>query len=155
VDRCVHSFLIRGPIKTVESNFSKWPDVTPTELGFESQHRLFDRLCDKLGAPSPAIDAEELLDDTHGMLRAWCDAMGLPFVVEALNWKNDKPTRVSWYDGDRFHEKLRASDGFKRQKRGYPPVASHPRMVELYLDCVPLYQALYRHRLTTTAPDGG
>jgi hypothetical protein len=147
LDRCVHSFLIRDPAKTVESNFSKWPDINETELGFESQRRLFDRLCDRHGEPPPVIDAEELLDDTHGMLEAWCAAVGLPFVPEALNWESDKPKKVSWYDGDRFHDNLRASDGFKRQKRTYPPVASHPRMVELYLTCVPHYQALYAHRI--------
>lgn len=148
LERCVHSFLIRDPAKTIESNFSKWPDITERELGFESLHRLFDRLCDRLGAPPPVIDAEELLDDTHGMLAAWCDAVGLPFVAEAMHWADDRPKDVSWFDGDSFHDNLKSSDGFKRQKRTYPPVASHPRMVELFLASAPHYRALYAHRIS-------
>lgn len=152
LDQCVHSFLIRDPAKTVESNYAKWPDITVKELGFEAQHRLFNRLCERNGTPPPVIDAEELLDDAHGILRAWCSAVGLPFIEEALSWKGDTPKSVSWFDGDRFHGNLKASDGLKRQKRGYPPVASDPRMVELYLDCVPHYRALYAHRLTPITP---
>lgn len=147
LDCMTHSFLIRDPAKTIESNFDKWPDISVKELGFESQHALFDRLTQKLGAPPPVIDAEELLDDTPGVLEAWCDAVGLPFIAEAIEWGEKDLGQVSWFEGGKFHDNLRKSTGLKRQHRSYAPVASHPRMVELYLECIPHYQALYPHRL--------
>ena len=149
LDVMTHSFLIRDPAKTIESYHAKTPDITFNELGFDTQHALFDRLTEKLGTQPPVIDAEDLLNDTPGVLEAWCDAVGLPYIEEAIEWGDKELGQVSWFEGGRFHDNLRASGGLKRQHRSYPPIASNPRMLELYNQCVPHFQALYPHRLAS------
>lgn len=36
------------------------------------------------------IDADDLLDDPEGILRAYCKSVGLEFTPDMLNWDNDE-----------------------------------------------------------------
>lgn len=144
-----HSFLIRDPAKTISSMYDKWPDFHPKEVGFLEQRALFDRLCDKYGAPPPVIDSDDLLEDPQGMVAVWCRAVGIPFIPEALSWEPGARDEVSWWDGGSFHANLRNSDGLKPQKRKYVEVDSLPDWVkEVYEAVLPHYKHLHAQRLT-------
>jgi hypothetical protein len=143
-----HSFLIREPAKTITSMFDKWPDFHQKEVGFPEQRRLFDRLCDRLGHPPPVLDSDDLLENPHEMVEAWCKAVGIAFLPEALSWEPGARDEVSWWDGGSFHANLRNSDGLKAQKRKYVDIAKTPtRVQEIYEVVLPHYQHLYAHRL--------
>lgn len=147
-----HSFLIRDPAKTISSMYDKWPDFHPKEVGFAEQRTLFDRLCDKQGAAPPVIDSDDLLEDPQAMVAAWCRAVGIPFMPEALSWQPGARDEVSWWDGGSFHANLRNSDGLKPQKRKYVEVDRLPDWVKgVYHDCLPHYKHLHAQRLTTSA----
>ncbi len=111
LDHFTHSFLIRDPAKTITSMFDKWPDFHEKEVGFAEQRALFDRICDRAGTPPPVLDSDDLLEDPHGLVEAWCDAVGIPFMADALSWEPGARDEVSWWDGGSFHANLRNSDG--------------------------------------------
>lgn len=149
LDHFNHSFLIRDPAKVITSMYKNWPDFVLDELAFLEQRQLFDRLIDSTGNPPPVIDSDDLLENPAGIVEAYCNAVGIPFLDEALSWKPGDRNEVSWYDGGSWHKNLRDSDGLKPQKRGYININEAPdRVKEMYDICLPHYQKLYKYRLT-------
>ncbi len=144
-----HSFLIRDPAKTITSIYNKWPDFHEKEVGFAEQRELFDRLCDTHGTPPPVLDSDGLLENPHHMVEVWCNAVGIPFIEEALSWEPGARDEVSWWDGGSFHKNLRDSDGLKPQKRKYVEMDFLPdRVKAVYERVLPHYQHLKNHSLS-------
>ena len=146
---CDHSFLVRDPKRVVPALNHHWPDFTLEETGFESLSALFDRLELRDGQAPPVIASQDLLDDPETVTEAYCEALGIPFVREALSWEQGERKAVSWYGegSGPWHDNLRASTGIKPQTSSYPPIESSPKLVEAYQACLPHYEKLYRRRL--------
>jgi len=144
-----HTFLIRDAAKVVTSVQKRWPDVHLKELAFAEQRALFDRISDRDGQAPPVIDSDDLLENPEGIVRAYCDAVGLPFIKEALTWEAGINTSsYSWYDSGSWHEKLKGSTGLKPQKPGYTDISSAPhRAKQLYKKVRLHYEHLYQYRL--------
>lgn len=149
LDNFTHSFLIRDPAKTISSMYNKWPDFHEKEVGFPEQRQLFDMIADKTGTPPPVIDSDDLLEDPVNMVRLWCEAVGIPFIEEALSWEPGARDEVSWWDGGSFHANLRNSDGLKPQPRtSYVEVKDAPeRVQQVHARMLPHYEHMYAHRL--------
>ena len=145
-----HAFLIRDPAKTISSMYDKWPDFDETEVGFPEQRALFDLLWALHGTPPPVIDSDDLLENPDQMVKAFCDAVDIPFIPEALSWApGGDPSAHSWWDGGSFHKNLAQSTGLTRQARRYVEVADAPRRVQqVYRRMKPHYDRLYDHRIT-------
>ncbi len=150
-----HSFLIRNPAKVLASLQRSWVKTGSSgfernEIGFDEQRRLFDILCERDGTAPPVIDSDDLLEDPNTMVEAYCKAVGLPFIPEALSWEPGSRSEVRWYDGDDsiWHDTLRNSDGLKPQPRKASDLADLPQWLrELYHSFLPHYQHLHTHRL--------
>lgn len=143
-----HSFLIRDPSRTITSMYRHWPDFHVDEVGFPEQRHLFDQLTELHGSPPPVIDSDDLLADPMGVVKVWCEAVGIPFVPEALSWEPGARDEVSWWDGGSFHENLRNSDGLKPQRRTSVDISEAPERVrQVYEEMLPHYVHLHRHRL--------
>ena len=143
-----HSFLIRDPAKSITSMHAKWPDFHEKEVGVAEQRALFDRLSDQLGAPPPVLDSDDLLENPAEMVALWCEAVGIPFLEEALSWEPGARDEVSWWDGGSFHANLRNSDGLKPQTRKYVDIAEVPARVREACDrASPHYEHMRAHRL--------
>jgi len=146
-----HSFLIRDPAKVVTSMYKHWPDFLLKEIAVLEQRALFDRLADQLGHTPPLIDSDDLLENPHGIVEAWCDAVGIPFMPEALSWQAGARDEVSWYDGGSWHANLRDSDGLKPQPRHYIDINDAPnRIKDIYATALPHYEHMHAHRLTVS-----
>ena len=148
-----HTFLIRDPERVVQGLGRHWPDCTWEEVGFESLHRLFSRIADRDGAPPPVIDAADLTGNPEGTIRAFCAAVGIEFIADALSWESGERTEVSWYGEGTgpWHDNLRQSTGIAPPRTEYPPLADTPRLVEMYERSLPLYDALAAHKLQPAA----
>ncbi len=148
-----HSFLIRDPAKVLTSCHRNWPHFLAKEIGFHDQRRLFDLLCERDGEPPPVIDSDDLLEDPHGIVDAWCGAVGIPFISEALSWEPGERSEVLWYDKDGvWHQALKNSDGLKPQPRKPADIAKTPDWVQqMYEDFLPHYRHLYAQRLQAGA----
>ena len=149
LDHFNHSFLIRDAAKVVTSVQKRWPDVHLKELAFVEQRELFDRIADREGAAPPVIDSDDLLRNPHGIVKAYCEAVDIPFVAEALTWEAGAETsQYSWYDGGSWHESLKNSTGLTPQEPGYTDISAAPdHAKQLYEQVLPHYQHLYAHRL--------
>ena len=149
LDAFTHSFLIRDPEKVLTSMHSRWPDVALDEIGFEDLHTLYNRVADRTGKAPTVIDSDELLDNASGGMKAYCEAVGIPFIAESLNWEDQKVTENPTWNSDEhgFHDSLKTSTGLMKQKRQYPALDSNHDMLRLYKACLPHYQALYEQRL--------
>ncbi|WP_419944960.1 sulfotransferase family protein [Candidatus Poriferisodalis sp.] len=149
-----HTFLIRDPERVVQGLGHHWPDCTWEEVGFESLHRLFSRVADRDGAAPPVIDAADLTGNPEGTIRAFCAAVGIEFIAEALSWEPGERAEVSWYGEGTgpWHDNLRQSTGIAAQQTSYPPLEDSPRLVEMYKRSLPLYEALAAHRLGAAPP---
>lgn len=144
-----HTFLVRDPERVVQGLANHWPDCTWDEVGFEALHRLFHRIADRDGVPPPVMSSADLVDHPEGTARAYCDAVGIDFVAEALEWDEGDRSDVSWYGEGTgpWHDGLRSSTGIRRSTTTYPPLRDTPRLHELYERALPLYEELVSHAL--------
>ena len=108
-----------------------------------------DRLADRDGRAPPVIDSDDLLENPHAVVHAWCDAVGIPFIAESLYWEDSKVTENPTWNKDEhgFHDSLKSSTGLMKQKREYPPLDSNEDMMRLYRASLPHYEALFEQRL--------
>ena len=146
-----HAFLIRDPAKTISSMYNKWPDFHEGEVGFPEQRALFDLLTAlDNGNPPPVVDSDDLLEDPAAMTEAFCNAVGIPFIEDALTWEpGGDPSAHSWWDGGSFHANLAQSTGLKPQVRKYVEVSDAPdRVQQVHRRMKPHYAHLYKHRIT-------
>ena len=144
-----HAFLIRDPAKTITSMYDKWPDFHEGEVGFPEQRALFDLLWALNGTPPPVIDSDDLLKNPEAVTEAFCNAVGIPFLPEALTWDaGGDPSEHSWWDGGSFHANLAKSTGLTRQARKYVDLAATPdRVQQVHRRMIPHYDRMYAHRI--------
>ncbi len=149
-----HSFLIRDPAKVLTSVYKNWPEFYAKEIGFDELRKLFDILCERDGKAPPVIDSDDLLEDPYGIVEAYCDAVGLPFMAEALSWEPGERNEVLWYDkAGVWHNNLKNSDGLKPQPRKAVDISVTPDWVRKMYDAfLPQYQHLHRYRLKPASP---
>ena len=145
-----HAFLIRDPAKTIASMYKQWPDFAEGEVGFPEQRALFDLVTALNGGKTPpVIDSDDLLEDPHGITRAFCDAVGIPFIEEALSWEpGGDPSAHSWWDGGSFHGNLAKSTGLTPQPRRHASIDDAPdRVKQVHRRMKPHYDHLHAHRI--------
>jgi hypothetical protein len=144
-----HAFLIRDPAKTLTSLYARWPDFDELEVGNPEQRALFDLVSALNGKRPPVIDSDDLLEDPHGITAAFCEAVEIPFIPEALTWPaGGDPSEHSWWDGGSFHSNLAQSTGLTPQPRKYIDLEDAPERVRrVYRRMMPHYQHLFDHRL--------
>jgi hypothetical protein len=146
-----NTFLIRDPAKTLPSLYSLLPDFADDEVGYDTQYQMYETaLAANKGTPPVIIDADELADNPEGMIRAFCEQLGIPFIAESLQWDNIPPsTKLTWWiGGDDHHGNLKTSTGFRTNRfKDYVNVSDVPKLAKAYEECLPYYQKLYANRL--------
>ncbi len=146
--KMTHTFLIRDPKRVVQGLAKHWPDCTFDEVGFESLYRLFIRVADSDGTPPPVMYSGDLLDDPTGTARAYCKAVGIRFIAEALEWEAGERKEVSWYNEGTgaWHDNLRESTGIQKPKTEYAPLEENQRLFEFYERSLPFFNDLLAHK---------
>jgi hypothetical protein len=117
VHEATHTFLVRDPAAAIASHHAVNPDLTLDEVGFEHLHEIFVRVRDALGSDPVVVDAADLSADPAGTVRAYCDAVGLPFLAEALTWSPGR--RGEWARTEHWHHTVNDSSGFHRGTTEY------------------------------------
>ncbi len=156
LDRINHSFLIRDPAKVLASLHRAYQKAgmdkgfEDHEVSFGAQQALLELLQRRTGQTPPVLDSDDLLEDPSTMVRLYCEAIGIPFVPEALSWEPGARDEVLWYDGndDVWHASLRDSDGLKPTPRQHVDPADLPAQVSGQYDTfMAHYTVLHAHRL--------
>jgi hypothetical protein len=141
---CRHAFLIRAPARVIASYAEKREAVTLKDLGLARQVELFEEASRIAGAPPPVVDADRLLADPRGVLRAFCEALAIPFDPNMLAWPpgrraTDGVWAAHWYDA------VERSTGFASPRP--LPALRDPSHRRLEAEALPFYERLAAHAL--------
>ncbi len=154
-----HSFLIRDPRKSIRSLFKNsvknYPEgmnhFDATECGFQEMLVLYDFLVKELGESPVVVDAGELLENPEGIMRAYCEATGIPFSKDMLEWE---PGPVAdWGIWPGWHDNIIQSSGFKRrgEERKEKDAKEEEQLPDIVMQaiekCMPIYQQFYEKRI--------
>ena len=139
-----HTFLVRHPRQTISSHYAMKPAVTCPEIGYERLWELFRLLWSASGRQPLVIRSEDLLRDPAAVVRAYCEAAGLPFLPGALHWNpGDRP---EWQRHRAWHLDAIHSSGFASTCNTYPAtVENHPVLRSFYDYHYPFYERIVEH----------
>lgn len=142
----VHTFIVRHPLETIASYYAVNPEVRLHQIGLEAQYELFEAVSRATGRIPVVIDGNDLVENPAAVVRAYCEAVSIPFLENALSWRPE--SRKEWRPSERWHADAGASSGFAA-KRGtdYVDVETHPVLSGYLEHHLPFYEKLRAHRL--------
>ena len=160
LDQFTHTFLIRRPELSVYSLYKKSNELSnsyghfdPKEAGFQELYDLYGYVKNKMGYSPVVVDADDLLNDPDGMMKAYCTAIGIQYEENMTTWEpglvpdwSESPWAMEWYA-----EVMQSSGFTQRNKTAAPTLQDLPDVVsKCILECQPLYEALYPVRLLSS-----
>src|SRR5688572_12401542 len=141
-----HAFLIRRPEEIAASWLALEHDMRIFDTGLRLLHDLFIAVQSAGGHPPVVIDAEDLVANPPATMAAYCAAVGLPFIADALSWEPGE--RSEWARASRWHVDAAISSGFEAPARpDRHGLATHPEVARFTERHTPFYEELFRHRL--------
>ena len=115
----VNTFLVREPRAALASFARKWPDLTEEEAGYGRLEEAYDLARRCTGAAPPVLEADHLAESPTSSVRAWCQAVEIPFLPDALRWEPGMPKEwelwTDWYEG------VARSSGFEPPRHDSAP----------------------------------
>ncbi|MDH4105906.1 MAG: sulfotransferase [Gammaproteobacteria bacterium] len=151
LDSVTHAFLIRDPAAMLASLGEKLAEFDLLATGLPQQVEIFEHVLARTGRAPPVLDSADLLRRPEPMLRALCDALGVPFSERMLAWPpGRRDTDGIW--ARHWYDRVEQSMGFETP----PPKeagtlsdapALPPAVAEIEARCRPLYEQLRAYRL--------
>jgi len=127
-----HTFIIRDPAEAIASHHALNPDLGRDEIGFARLHEIFTAVRAATGATPVVIDSDDLLDRSADTVRAYCSAVGIPFLPDALSWQPGM--RSEWQATSQWHESTSRTAGFTRGADGAAAAVAANPVLRAYLD---------------------
>lgn len=145
LEACCNVFLIRRPDEVVASYRARRADIALADIGVVRQAELFDQEAQRLGRTPPVIDASDVLAAPGPMLKALCEAVGIPFSERMLSWPSGKRASdgvwaPAWYD------QVEKSTGFAAPRALDRPEIP-PALASVAAAARPYYERLARWKL--------
>ncbi|GAB4052474.1 sulfotransferase-like domain-containing protein [Catellatospora paridis] len=136
-----HTFIIRHPAEAIASHHKLNPNLGRDEIGFAWLYEIFAAVQAATGTTPVVVDSDDLLDRPAETVRAYCSAVGIPFLPDALSW--EPGMRPEWQGTSRWHASTSQTAGFRRNTGdGAAAVAADP-VLRAYLDYhLPYYEKL-------------
>ncbi|WBB77723.1 hypothetical protein O7606_15745 [Micromonospora sp. WMMD882] len=145
-----HTFIIRRPAEAIASHHRLNPRLGRDEIGFARLYEIFAAVRSVTGATPVVIDSDDLLDRPEATVRAYCSAVGIPFLPDALAWQPGM--RPEWQTTSRWHASTSRTAGFRRDAgTGVEAVESDPTLRAYREYHQPYYEKL---RAVALRPDG-
>ena len=141
-----HAFLIRDPRAMLASLSEKLEEFTLADTGLLQQVEIFDHVIGSTGRVPPVVDSADLLAAPEAVLTRLCDALGVPFSARMLSWPpGRRDTDGIWAPW--WYSRVEESTGFEPPP-SRPPAHLAGELRAIETQCRPLYDKLWRHRLT-------
>ncbi len=141
-----HAFLIRRPAEVAASWYALEHDMRIYDTGLEGLRDLYVAVRSAEGHAPVVIDSDDLVARPAATMAAYCAAVGLPFIGDALRWEPGE--RPEWVRSSRWHLDASASRGFESPKHpDRHALGSHPDVVSFARRHTPFYEELRSHRL--------
>ena len=145
-----HAFLIRRPEEIAASLYALRPDMGIEDIGLEALHDLHAAVHDAGGNRPVVVDSDDLVARPEATMAAYCAAVELPFIPQALTW--EPGARPEWRRSARWHVDVSASSGFVQRERSYThTVESSDELARFAAHHVPFYEQLHAQRLNVAA----
>lgn len=145
-----HAFLIRRPEEIAASFYALKPDMRIDHIGLEALHELHTAVRDAGGHRPVVIDSDDLVTRPDATMAAYCAAVGLPFIPQALTWEPGE--RPEWRRSARWHVEVNASSDFEPRERRYThTVESSDELARFAAHHQPFYEQLHAQRLNIAA----
>ncbi len=140
-----NTFLIRDPAKAIASYYAMNPDVTREEIGLAQLYAIFDKARDFEEAPI-VVDADDLEDNPEAVIKAYCQALDIPFIPESLTWEPGHQSE--WDIWEDWHTDAARSTGIQKNVETFDvTVENNDRLKAFYEDQFPYYEKMYQERL--------
>lgn len=124
------------------------PDFTLQEAGIAESYQLFELAKTVNGTTPVVIDADDLVKQPAATIQAYCEAVGIPFLPQALSWKPGLPSNFTWWEAGSWHSQVKSSRGFNSSiKKNYISVEENEHLKRVYELCFPYYMELHKNRL--------
>ena len=141
-----HAFLIRRPEEIAASLYAIVPDMGIDAIGLEFLHKLYTAVRDAGGHRPVVIDSDDLVARPAATMAAYCAAVELPFIPEALTWEPGE--RTEWRRSARWHVDVNASTSFERRPQTYAhTVETSDELARFAEHHRPFYEQLNAQRL--------
>jgi hypothetical protein len=145
-----HAFLIRRPEEIAVSMYALEPAMRSESIGLEGLYELHAAVGDAQGHRPVVIDSDDLVARPEATMAAYCAAVDLPFIPEALTWEPGE--RPEWRRTTRWHTAVSASSGFEPRPHRYThTVERADELARFAAHHLPFYEQLYAQRLDVTA----
>lgn len=147
LSRARHTFIVRDPREAIASHYGLNPGLGRDEIGFAWLREIHDRVVGVTGAEPVVVDAADLVAAPAKTLRAYCAAIGVPFLEHALSWR---PGGLpGWQKTARWHQDASGSGTISAAVTSRPPldVPGHPVLGPFYRHHLPHYEHLRERRL--------
>lgn len=147
-----HAFLIRRPGEIAASYYALWPEMRIDEIGLETLHELHTAVRDAGGHRPVVIDSDDLVARPEATMAAYCAAVELPFIPQALTWEPGE--RPEWRRTARWHADVSATSRFEQRERMYThTVETSDELARFAAHHLPFYEQLHAQRLDITASE--
>lgn len=145
--KVTHSFIVRHPLKAVASHYAIHPTVTQEEIGHEHQWKLCDSIYNVTGEYPPVIISEDLEVDASGVMEAYTNRIGVPFIPNALRW--ERSYFSMWDTWKEWHVDVANSTGFYKTdtSKHEEAVAQFPHLQQYVNYHLPFYNKLFKYRV--------
>ena len=151
-----HAFLIRRPEEIAASMYALLPDMRGDYIGLEALYELHAAVRGAGGHDPVVIDSDDLVTRPEATMAAYCAAVELPFLPQALTW--EPGDRLEWRRSARWHADASASSGFEQREGRYAhTVETSDELARFAAHHLPYYEQLHARRLDVAAwePTGG
>ncbi|PRY02513.1 sulfotransferase family protein [Allonocardiopsis opalescens] len=141
-----HTFIVRDPRPAIASLHAMKPTAARHEFGYEHLYDIFALVRAVTGRAPAVVDADRLLADPAAVVAAYCAAVGLPFVAEALSWRPGD--RAEWSRTRQWHRAASASSGFQAPASRYTATVDDDALLRSHYDYHrPFYDELVKHAI--------
>ena len=141
---CTNVFLIRHPSRVLASYYRKRNNVGLMDIGFVQQIEIYELARRLSDIPPPVVDADDLLADPEGVLKALCETVAIPFDAAMLSWPpGARTTDGVW--GAHWYDSVNRSTEF--QKPSVPTVLTDPELLEIESQASPLYEQMKKRAI--------
>ncbi|XP_072043358.1 uncharacterized protein [Amphiura filiformis] len=165
-----HSFLIRHPLKVLTSwkkciyqngkdgpydafSLSSLPDSrVPSGYFFKEMYDLYQHIKDNYDSDPVVLDGDDLAMNPDTLLKAYCNAMGLPYTDDLLQWNSGYEIIQTWqvsrellhFDFLKQMKTALTSSEFRQPSRSKEATTADLCKADLHcLDyCMPYYEKL-------------
>lgn len=177
----VHTFLIRNPGQTAVSIYEMvtgkgsfvaaplhYPDGTDEQImytgwfddewGFAEIYRIFELVTKEWGQKAIIVDADELLEKPEETLKLYCEATGLDYNENMMNWQPFTPEQQKDCHGvfGNWKNHVIGSTCFKPGLSRVRDIKVLPEKIQdMVADAMPIYEKMYNMRLGATPVSNG